>query len=82
MSNFFSTKDDGIGIEDSRKELIFQRAYSRKSIGSGIGLGLSLVKKIIESYKGDIWVEDKVKGDHTQGSKFIILIPQMNSVNI
>ena len=75
MSNFFSTKDDGIGIEDSRKELIFQRAYSRKSIGSGIGFGLSLVKKIIESYKGEIWVEDKVKGNHTQGSKFIILIP-------
>ena len=74
--------DNGMGIEDSRKELIFQRAYSRKSIGSGIDLGLSLVKKIIESYKGDIWVEDKIKGDYTQGSKFIILIPQMNSVDI
>jgi signal transduction histidine kinase len=41
-----------------------------------MGLGLSLVKKIIDSYKGQIWVEDKIKGDFTKGSNFIILIPE------
>jgi len=42
----------------------------------GIGLGLSLVKIIIEMYGGEIRVEDRIKGDHTKGSNFIVLIPE------
>ena len=41
-----------------------------------MGLGLSLVKKIITSYK-HIWVEDNVKGNSAKGSIFIILIPEV-----
>ena len=41
----------------------------------GMGLGLSLVKKIIENYNGQIWIEDKVKGDYSQGTNVILLIP-------
>lgn len=40
-----------------------------------MGLGLSLVKLIIEKYNGQIWVENKIKGDITKGSNFIILLP-------
>jgi signal transduction histidine kinase len=40
------------------------------------GFGLNLVIKILESYEGKIWVEDKVIGDHTKGSNFIMLIPE------
>ena len=43
-----------------------------------MGLGLSLVRKIIANYKGHIWVEDKVLGDYKKGSNFIILIPEVN----
>ena len=43
-----------------------------------MGIGLSLVKTIIDSYEGKIWVEDKVKGDYTKGSNFILLIPETN----
>ena len=46
-----------------------------------MGVGLSLVKKIIKKYNGKIWVEDKVKGDYTKGSNFIILIPEADDVN-
>ena len=41
-----------------------------------MGFGLTLVKKIIESYKGKIWIEDRVEGDCTQGSNFVFLIPE------
>lgn len=68
--------DNGIGIPDEMKEKIFQRGYDQKGIIKGLGLGLTLVKKIIAVYGGQIWVEDKVKGDYTKGSKFIILLPE------
>ena len=41
-----------------------------------MGLGLSLVKKIIDSYHGKIRVEDRIKGDYKQGSNFILLLPE------
>ena len=68
--------DNGIGIQDERKESIFQRAYNKDLSVRGMGFGLSLVKKIIESFKGEIWIEDRVKGDYTKGVKFVILIPE------
>jgi len=40
-----------------------------------MGLGLSLVKSIIDSYDGQIWVENRVSDDYSKGSDFVILIP-------
>ena len=68
--------DNGIGIEDARKKTIFNRGTLSENANKGMGLGLSLVKTIIDSYKGKIWVEDKIKGDYAKGSNFIILIPK------
>lgn len=72
----FEFKDNGPGISDERKETIFsmRRGFNKKE--KGMGLGLSLVKKIINSYNGKIWVEDRIKGDYTKGSNFILLIPR------
>lgn len=68
--------DNGIGINDEMKEFIFHRGYRKEKNVRGMGLGLSLVKKIIDSYVGEIWVEDNVKGDCSEGSNFVILIPK------
>ena len=73
--------DNGIGIPDDKKIIIFQKGFQKDKSGRGMGLGLTLVKKIIKSYNGQIWVEDKVKGDYTKGSNFIILIPEMDKDN-
>ncbi|MBY9007434.1 MAG: PAS domain S-box protein [Candidatus Lokiarchaeota archaeon] len=70
--------DNGFGIYDNRKKIIFEENLEGKRKG-GMGLGLSLVKKIIESYNGKIWVEDRIEGDSTKGSNFVLLIPELKN---
>ena len=72
----FEFKDNGRGIRDERKSIIFAKGKDIKKKTEGMGLGLSLVKKIIISYNGKIWVEDRFKGDFKKGSNFIFLIPE------
>lgn len=68
--------DNGIGIPDTMKKTIFQPVYKKTKDFKRIGLGLLLVNEVIRSISGKIWVEDKVQGDHTNGSNVIILIPE------
>lgn len=67
-------KDNGIGIDDNLKSEIFEKSklYSRRKMGRGIGL--SLVSKIIKSYDGKIWVENRKEGNSSLGSNFVILL--------
>ena len=69
-------KDNGYGIIDERKKVIFERSYKKDRSTGGMGIGLSLVKKIIEDYDGRVGIEDRVKGDHTKGSNFFILLEE------
>ena len=68
-------KDNGIGIDDERKNAIFQEVHLKRRHSKGMGIGLSLVAKLIELYGGEIWVENRIRGDPTKGSNFIILLP-------
>ena len=68
-----SVADHGCGIPDDRKETIFDRLSSEDSI-KGIGLGLALVRQIVESYGGFIRVEDRVPNSHSSGANIIILL--------
>ena len=68
-------KDNGIGIDDDRKSTIFQEVQTKRRRSKGMGIGLSLVAKLVELYGGEIWIENRIKGDSTKGSNFIILIP-------
>ena len=68
-------KDNGIGIADARKEIIFQDAHMKSRHSKGMGIGLSLVAKLTELYHGKICVENRIRGDWTKGSNFIVLIP-------
>ncbi len=69
-------KDRGRGIRESYKKIIFNRLERAGESAQGSGLGLTIVKHIIESYGGKVWVEDRVKGDRAQGSNFIVLLPK------
>jgi len=69
-------KDNGIGIIDERKKAIFERNYNKDKSTGGMGIGLSLVKTIINSYDGQVRVNNRVMGDYTKGSIFIVLLKQ------
>ena len=70
--------DNAVGISDLKKEVLFKEGFRIEKGTKGMGLGLSLVHKIIQMYNGKIWVENKIKEDFTKGCKFIILIPEYN----
>ena len=69
-------KDYGMGVPNERKETIFEKLYSEDISKRGMGMGLSLVKKIVDNYSGKIWIEDRVKGDYRKGSNFIVLLKE------
>lgn len=70
-----SIEDSGPGIPDDVKHKIFRRLQRGDTKAKGMGLGLYLVKSLVESYSGQVWVEDRVPGDHTKGAKFVIALP-------
>jgi len=71
-------KDNGIGIPDDKKEIIFEKGHFNLKGGKGLGFGLSLVRNIIKKLNGKIWVEDKIKGNYSSGSNFLVLLPSAN----
>lgn len=63
--------DNGIGISEEEQKKIFQPFYQAMDNKPGTGIGLSIVKSIVESHNGCIEVESEVN----QGSSFIVTLP-------
>lgn len=74
----FEITDNGIGIQDNEKQLIFERFHQVKgnSTGNteGTGIGLTLSKEFIELHDGEIFV----KNNTPRGSVFVVLLPIVN----
>jgi signal transduction histidine kinase len=70
-------RDQGKGIPEERKPLLFKRFENLDTAmaAESHGLGLSVVKALVDRYQGKVWVEDRVKGDNTKGSTFVIMLP-------
>ena len=64
--------DTGIGIPDEEKEKVFEPFFTKKQRGTG--LGLAVVKKIIDNHRGEIKITDRENG----GTAFSLWLP-MNS---
>ncbi|PKP17922.1 MAG: two-component sensor histidine kinase, partial [Bacteroidetes bacterium HGW-Bacteroidetes-23] len=62
-------KDNGIGISDENKMYVFEPKFTTKN--SGMGLGLGIIKKIIENYNGTITFES----EENSGTTFTVILP-------
>jgi signal transduction histidine kinase len=60
--------DNGPGIGDDMKPVIFDRFRRGKTTKSGKGLGLFIVRSLVESYGGRIWAADAVPGKADAGA--------------
>lgn len=73
----FSVKDNGIGIPNEDIEKIFEEFYRSKNARDteqiGTGLGLNLVKEIVQASNGFITVESKLN----EGSEFTVYFPRV-----
>ncbi len=70
-----SISDEGIGMLPEQHERIFERFYqidgsARRRFG-GTGIGLAIVKRIIDAHNGQIWVESEIN----KGSSFFFTLP-------
>lgn len=65
----FSVSDDGPGISPEDRERLFEMFYSRRR--HGIGLGLALVRQIVDAHRGEITVES----EPGRGATFTVHLP-------
>ncbi len=74
-----SVKDNGIGIPKNMHKKIFERFVQSESLFTrsheGSGIGLSLVKSIMQAHGGQVYVKSK----ENRGSEFILELPNILS---
>jgi signal transduction histidine kinase len=72
-------EDQGEGIPEELKPRVFQRLFRARSKQKpqGSGLGLFIVKTVIEKFDGKVWIENRVRDDYTKGTRFIIELPRI-----
>ncbi len=69
----FSVQDNGVGIDQKYHEKIFTTFQTLGDSNGSSGIGLSIVKKIVNSYDGEIWLESEVG----KGTTFYFKLPKL-----
>jgi len=64
-------RDNGVGIAPDEQARIFTPFYTTKEVGKGLGLGLTITRRVITALGGSIQLESKP----TQGSRFQLDLP-------
>lgn len=77
-SIIFSAEDNGVGIPESEKNKIFTKFFRAKNVSNGsydgTGLGLYIVKAIVEGHNGKVWFESR----DGEGTTFYVELPKQN----
>jgi len=74
-----SVEDNGMGIPDEFKDRSFNKFERGMAKVSGKGLGLFLVKTLVEDFNGNVWIENRVPGDYSKGARFVVLLPAVEN---
>jgi len=70
-----TVEDNGPGIPDEMKSKLFSHLNCEEMKTHDQGLGLCLVKALVDIFHGKVQVEDRVPGDYTKGTRFVIMLP-------
>jgi signal transduction histidine kinase len=70
-------EDEGPGIPEDDLPHIFKDFFRASNVSSipGVGLGLSIAKKIVEAHNGQIFVENLSNEQEKKGTRFTIIMP-------
>lgn len=71
-------QDDGVGIDENILPFIFDENFSTKDKNKISGVGLSIVKSILQKYEGEINLES----EPDKGTKFIIKLPSLSQTTV
>jgi PAS domain S-box-containing protein len=70
--NIYCVEDNGVGIAPDHQDKIFEIFHRLQlDIESGEGLGLTIVRRILDKHKGSVWVES----EQGKGSRFFVSLP-------
>lgn len=69
-----TVEDNGPGIRDEQKARLFSDCNA-DTAACGAGLGLCIVRTLVDRCHGRVWVENRVREDYAKGSKFVVLLP-------
>jgi two-component system sensor histidine kinase ChvG len=76
--------DQGPGVPPDKLEKIFERFYSDRpqgaKFGNNSGLGLSIVKQIVETHRGRVWAENRIEDGRIAGARFNVDLPPATPV--
>jgi len=65
-------EDTGVGIPEESLDKIFDPFFTSRRTKGGVGLGLSVIRNIMEIHKGYVWVENKAEG---KGARAYVVFP-------
>ncbi len=70
-----TVEDNGPGIPNWLKDKIFMRFQRGDTKAHGKGLGLFIVRALVDDFGGKVWVEDRVPGNSGKGARFVVVLP-------
>ncbi len=74
-----TVEDQGPGVPPDKLEKIFERFYSDRpqgaKFGNNSGLGLSIVRQIVETHGGRVWAENRMNEGKVAGARFVVDLP-------
>jgi two-component system sensor histidine kinase ChvG len=74
-----TVEDSGPGVPPDKLEKVFERFYTDRpqgaKFGNNSGLGLSIVRQIVETHRGRVWAENRMTDGKIAGARFVVDLP-------